>query len=84
MTWRTDDEPSALGRSRAIWRKHRIGQLSAEEAGLLTQAFEADWHDAAGPFVAVALGSPLLAAAAGLVVTRPAGVRPRRRCRALA
>jgi predicted nucleic acid-binding protein len=53
----------------AIWRKHRDGDLSARHAGQLTQAFEADWYDAAGTFVVVALGPGVLADAARLVVT---------------
>ena len=53
----------------ALWRKHRTGRLSAHHAGILTQAFEADWHDDAGPFVPVALGPAVLADAAALVRT---------------
>ena len=53
----------------AIWRKHRIGQLSAAHAGLLTRAFESDWHEPDGRFVPVALGSTLLNDAAALVAT---------------
>jgi predicted nucleic acid-binding protein len=51
----------------ALWRKHRTGGLSAQHAGLLTRAFEDDWHD--DRFVPVALGAALLAAAAGLVAS---------------
>lgn len=31
----------------AIWRKHRTGELAAQEAGLLTSEFEADWYGTA-------------------------------------
>ena len=53
----------------ALWRKHRTGRLSAHHAGVLAQAFEADWHDASGPFVPVALGAAVLADAAALART---------------
>jgi predicted nucleic acid-binding protein len=53
----------------AIWRKHRLGQLSAADAGVLTSAFEADWYDATGPFVAIAAVGDVLADAAALVGT---------------
>jgi predicted nucleic acid-binding protein len=32
----------------AIWRKHRIGEIRTEEAGLLVSEFEADYHGADG------------------------------------
>jgi predicted nucleic acid-binding protein len=63
---------SALARAEvpaAIWRKHRLGQLSAADAGVLTTAFEADWYDAAGPFVPIAAVDAVLANAAALVGT---------------
>jgi predicted nucleic acid-binding protein len=50
----------------AIWRKHRMTELSAEDAGVLTTAFEADWADLDGPFAVVALGGPVLDSAARL------------------
>ncbi|MDP3714570.1 MAG: type II toxin-antitoxin system VapC family toxin [Mycobacteriales bacterium] len=53
----------------AIWRKHRVGELSADDAGVLARAFAADWHDERGPFVPVALGPALLGGAAELVAT---------------
>jgi uncharacterized protein len=28
----------------ALWRKHRMGELSAEDAGVLVRDFEADWY----------------------------------------
>ena len=52
----------------AIWRKHRLGQLSAADAGVLTAAFEADWYDATGPFVPIASADAVLATAAVLVM----------------
>jgi predicted nucleic acid-binding protein len=30
----------------AIWRKHRAGELSSEDAGVLVDEFEADWFGA--------------------------------------
>lgn len=53
----------------AIWRKHRVGQLAAADAGVLITAFEADWHDAAGPFLPIAAMGVVLADAAALVGT---------------
>lgn len=53
----------------AIWRKHRLGELSAADAGVLTSAFEADWYDSLGPFVPVAAGDGVFATAAALVMT---------------
>ncbi len=50
----------------AIWRKQRASRLSAGDAAVLTQAFEADWGDPKGPFIAVALTTAVLEAAAGL------------------
>jgi predicted nucleic acid-binding protein len=29
----------------AIWRKHRLGELSADEAAVLVEEFEWDWFD---------------------------------------
>jgi predicted nucleic acid-binding protein len=53
----------------AIWRKHRLGQLAAADAGVLTTAFEADWYGATGPFVPIVCGDTVLATAAALVRT---------------
>ena len=39
---------SALARvevAAALWRKHRMGQLSLENTALLTKAFDGDWFD---------------------------------------
>jgi predicted nucleic acid-binding protein len=63
---------SALARAEvpaANWRKHRVGGLSAADAGVLTTAFEADWYDATGPFVPIAAVDAVLANAAALVGT---------------
>lgn len=53
----------------AIWQKHRLGQLSAADAGVLTTAFEADWYDATGPFVPIAAVDAVLTTAASLAGT---------------
>jgi uncharacterized protein len=53
----------------ALWRKSRMGELSAEHASVLAAAFEGDWYDASGPFVAVALRPGLLDGGAQLVAT---------------
>jgi predicted nucleic acid-binding protein len=50
----------------AIWLKHRIGELDAEDAGALAAEFEADYHGDPPRFAAVQLGSDLLDAAAAL------------------
>jgi predicted nucleic acid-binding protein len=51
----------------ALWRKHRIGQLSAQDAGLLAADFAADWHEPAGPFVPVQVGGRVLERAAAMM-----------------
>ncbi len=54
----------------ALWRKLRIGELTAPQAGVLVRAFEADFHgtgDQAPRFAVVAVGEPLLDHAADLV-----------------
>ena len=56
----------------AIWRKHRIGELSAEEAGTLVLEFEFDWFgdDRHGPrFDEVPAESNVLDEAAVLVAS---------------
>jgi uncharacterized protein len=50
----------------ALSRKERSGELSADHAGVLVAAFEADWHDARSPFVPVAVGEAVLEEAAAL------------------
>lgn len=50
----------------AIWRKHRSGELPAEDASVLTAAFEADWQEPRGPFLPVVVSGPVLDAAAAL------------------
>jgi uncharacterized protein len=57
----------------ALWRKHRIGELSAEDARLLTADFEADYFgtDSEPPrFAAVAVTGSLLDEAASLCASR--------------
>jgi predicted nucleic acid-binding protein len=48
----------------ALWRKSRTGELSADDASILVSAFTADWYEAPGRFVAVALRSQVLDRAA--------------------
>ncbi len=54
----------------ALWRKHRAGELSAQDAGLLTAEFAADWHEPAGPFIPVVVQGQVLERAAALVTGR--------------
>lgn len=57
----------------ALWRKQRIGELDADDATILTSAFEADYHcagDRSARFAVVAAGPAILAAAAGIAATR--------------
>ena len=54
----------------ALWRKSRMGELSADHASLLTAAFESDWYDGAGPFAVIAANPVVLETAAKLVATR--------------
>ena len=51
----------------ALWRKHRTGDLSAEDAVLLTADFTGTWHEPDGPFVPVAIHGRVLERAAALV-----------------
>lgn len=55
----------------ALWRKHRMGELAAEDVAVLVGAFEDDWNAPAdggeAPFVAVAATSSVLELAARLV-----------------
>jgi predicted nucleic acid-binding protein len=54
----------------ALWRKHRIGELSREDAEVLSRAFEADFHGTRSEpprFAAVAIVAELLERATGLV-----------------
>lgn len=57
----------------AFWRKHRLGELSAQDARILTDAFTADLHGSTGPprFAVVALIFPVLEQAAALVAVHP-------------
>ena len=40
----------------ALWRKHRLGELSHEDAAVLVQAFERDWLGAEAEPVLVRIG----------------------------
>jgi predicted nucleic acid-binding protein len=51
----------------ALWRKHRMGELSAADAGVLTAAFEFDWYAPEGALLPVAAHAAVLEQAAGLV-----------------
>ena len=51
----------------ALWRKHRQGELSAQDVGVLAADFGADWHEPAGPFIPVTVGGQVLERAAALV-----------------
>ena len=54
----------------ALWRKHRIGELAAEDAELLSVEFAADFHGTATEpprFAAVAIVAEVLEMAARLV-----------------
>ena len=58
----------------AFWRKHRMGQLAAAQASLLTQDFEADYFGSVEEpprFVAVATAAEVLDRAAGLCAVHP-------------
>lgn len=58
----------------ALWHKHRQGDLGAEEAAILTRAFEADFHGSEGEgprFAAVAVSAPVLVEAAELTAVHP-------------
>ena len=57
----------------ALWRKQRTGELSAEDARLLTADFEADYYGTGsepGRFAVVAATGSLLAEAARLCASR--------------
>jgi len=57
----------------ALWRKHRIGELPAGDAAVLTAEFEADYfgdEDEAGRFAILGLPAALLDDAARLVATQ--------------
>ncbi len=58
----------------ALWRKHRLGELAAEDAALLAGAAGRDVHGVAGhtpPFAVVAVTPPVLRRAAHLVAVHP-------------
>ena len=65
---------SALARvevAGALWRKHRMGELTADDVAVLVGAFEDDWNTPAdggvAPFVAMAATSSVIDLAARLV-----------------
>lgn len=53
----------------ALWRKHRTGELSAQDSVLLAAEFAADWHDPDGRFLPVTVHAPVLERAAALVAS---------------
>jgi len=62
-------EPARVEIPAAIWRKHRIGELSAENAGVLVELFESDWFG--GAFAVVAVTGDVLEAAARSLARHP-------------
>lgn len=50
----------------AFWRKQRSGQLSEQDARVLTAAFEADWHDDDSLFLPLVVNELVLEEAAAL------------------
>lgn len=53
----------------ALWRKNRVGELTATDAKLLIDAFQADWAEVGPPspsYLAVPANATVLEAAAGL------------------
>jgi predicted nucleic acid-binding protein len=58
----------------ALWRKHRLGELAAEDTATLVEEFEWDWHgDGAGDvsFAIVDVGPEVLEVAARSVAHHP-------------
>ena len=58
----------------ALWRKHRIGEISGADAGILSAEFAADVDGeglAMPRFAVVAVGSAVVAGATGLVARHP-------------
>ncbi len=53
----------------AIWRKHRLGQLSSEHAATLVEAFEWEWFD--GSFAVVGARDDVVDSAARLLALHP-------------
>lgn len=54
----------------ALWRKHRIGELSEVDAAVLAEGFEWDWLDS-GRFVVVAVTDEILESAARVLARHP-------------
>jgi predicted nucleic acid-binding protein len=58
----------------ALWRKHRAGELTSEDAALLTSAFEADYDGTpteSPRFASVAVDAAILDLAARLTAVHP-------------
>jgi len=58
----------------AIWRKHRLGELSSEDAAVLVEEFEWDWFDEADAevrFAVLAATDDVLEIAARSVARHP-------------
>jgi hypothetical protein len=58
----------------ALWRKHRLGELSADDASVLVEEFEWDWHGEPGAeqrFAVVAVTDEILEEAARSVARHP-------------
>lgn len=58
----------------ALWRKHRLGELAAEEAGVLVEEFEWDWFGSSeqdGGFAVLRVTDAILEEAARSVARHP-------------
>jgi predicted nucleic acid-binding protein len=50
----------------ALWRKVKMGELSATSASILVDAWDLDWHEAGGRFAVVGLTDEVLEGAVAL------------------
>jgi predicted nucleic acid-binding protein len=55
----------------ALWRKHRVGELTAEDASLLVAEFEWDWSDEEALFVRLKLTDEIIEEAARCCARHP-------------
>jgi predicted nucleic acid-binding protein len=58
----------------ALWRKHRLGELGADDASVLVEEFEWDWHGGPGAeqrFAVVAVTDRILDEAARSAARHP-------------
>lgn len=54
----------------AVWRKHRIGELSEVDAAVLVEAFEWDWLES-GRFIVIAVTDEIVESAARALARHP-------------